>query len=474
MPKSVTTFAAVGAVLVALALTDTRPGSRPPPASDLSARGADLFARSCSSCHGEGGAGGRASALAGNRRIQSLTDAEIQGIIRNGTSAGMPPFPALTAAELESVTAFVRSLVGSPDDRGSAVGGDAVAGARFFFGDGKCASCHLAGGNGAAIGPDLSNIGRRMTPEELSRSLVEPCGHDRAGLRDGERDAERRNEGTRLHSQRRQHTLPLQDMTGRLVVVDKHAAMITREPGSIMPALKATPEQQRDLIAYLKLTGATGATGAMGATGATGAIGATGATGAKDFDEILKPRPGDWPTYHGRLDGNRYSAHTQINTTTVGRLAVRWVYSLRGFDNETTPLVLDGVMYVSATNQVSALDAATGREIWRFSRPRTPGFVGDAAIGFNRGVAVLGPRVFLVTDNAHLVALSRVNGALLWEVVLPENLAAIRRDDGATGRWQSRDRRRVRRRCRHQRICGGVSRRDGRAGVAFLDRSRAR
>ena len=93
-------------------------GQQPPPASDPIARGADLFAKSCSTCHGQGGAGGRASALAGNRRTQSLTDAEIQGIIRNGTSAGMPPFPALSAAELESVTTFVRSLIGSPD-RGS-------------------------------------------------------------------------------------------------------------------------------------------------------------------------------------------------------------------------------------------------------------------------------------------------------------------------------------------------------------------
>ena len=143
---------------------------------------------------------------------------------------------------------------------------------------------------------------------------------------------------------------------------------------------------------------------------------------AADFDEILKPRPDDWPTYHGRLDGNRYSAHEQINTTNVSRLGVRWVHSLRGFDNETTPLVLDGVMYVSATNQVSALDAATGREMWRFSRPRTPGVRGDAGIGFNRGVAVLGSRVFLITDNAHLLAISRTNGALMWEVVLPENL----------------------------------------------------
>ena len=102
-------------------------------------------------------------------------------------------------------------------------------------------------------------------------------------------------------------------------------------------------------------------------------------------------------------------------------LSPKWIHSVRGFDNEMTPLVLDGIMYITATNQVSALDAATGREIWRFSRPRSTGLRGDAAIGFNRGVAVLGSRVFLVTDNAHLLAVSRINGALLWEVVLPEN-----------------------------------------------------
>ncbi len=98
---------------------------------------------------------------------------------------------------------------------------------------------------------------------------------------------------------------------------------------------------------------------------------------------------------------------------------MQWIHSVRGFDNEMTPLVLDGIMYITATNQVSAIDATTGREIWRFSRPRSAGVRGDAAIGFNRGVAVLGSRVFLVTDNAHLVAVSRVNGALLWEVTLP-------------------------------------------------------
>jgi PQQ-dependent dehydrogenase (methanol/ethanol family) len=365
--------------------------------------------------------GGRASALADSRRIQSLADAEIQSIIRNGTSTGMPPFPALTPGEVDSVTAYVRSLnrvVENPTPSG----GDAVAGARFFFGAGNCASCHFAGGSGAAIGPDLTNIGRRMTPDELSRALLEPAATIAQGYAMASATLKNgttvrgfiRNEGN--------HVLPLQDLTGRLVIVDKRSATVTAEPGSIMPALKASAEDRRNLVAYLgQLTG-TSAAARSAETDVSRRSGGAAKADVVAFDEILNPRPGDWPTYHGRLDGNRHSAHTQINRENVRRLSVQWVHSLRGFDNETTPLVLDGVMYVSATNQVSALDATTGREMWRFSRPRTPGVRGDAGIGFNRGVAVLGSRVFLITDNAHLLAVSRTNGALLWEVVLPHNL----------------------------------------------------
>ena len=235
-----------------------------------------------------------------------------------------------------------------------------------------------------------------------------------------------RNEGN--------HVLPLQTVDGRLVAVDKATAVITRETGSAMPPLKATPDEMRDLIAFLSGLGADLKVGTTPVGADLGrveacvrrrrpALGRRADAKADDFAEILKPRAGDWPTYHGRLDGNRHSALAQITTANVRSLSPKWIHSVRGFDNEMTPLVLDGIMYITATNQVSALDAATGREIWRFSRPRSTGLRGDAAIGFNRGVAVLGSRVFLVTDNAHLVAVSRINGALLWEVVLPENTA---------------------------------------------------
>ena len=79
-------------------------------------------------------------------------------------------------------------------------------------------------------------------------------------------------------------------------------------------------------------------------------------------------------------------------------------------------------MYVTGPNQVYALDGRSGREIWSYSRPRTPGgtIAGDAAKGANRGVAFLGDRVFFITDDAHLICLHRLTGAVLWDVFMPE------------------------------------------------------
>ena len=67
------------------------------------------------------------------------------------------------------------------------------------------------------------------------------------------------------------------------------------------------------------------------------------------------------------------------------------------------------------TLRVYALDAATGREIWQYARPRNVGLVGDAAIGLNRGLAVRGDLLFTVTDHAYAIALDRLTGDLVWE-----------------------------------------------------------
>jgi alcohol dehydrogenase (cytochrome c) len=124
----------------------------------------------------------------------------------------------------------------------------------------------------------------------------------------------------------------------------------------------------------------------------------------------------DWPTYHGDPGGNRYTTLTQIDKTNVQRLAPKWVFPLANVTQvENTPVVVAGVMYVSSANEVYALDAGSGRQIWRFRRPRTTGLTGNAAIGFNRGVAIGGDRLFLLTDNAHMISMDRFNGEVFWE-----------------------------------------------------------
>ncbi len=147
------------------------------------------------------------------------------------------------------------------------------------------------------------------------------------------------------------------------------------------------------------------------------------------FSEIADPRLGDWPTYHGHLSGNRHSPLDQIDTGNVSDLSVEWIFPIRNASRlQVTPVVVDGTMYVTTANQVYALDAVTGRQIWHYSRPRTPGLIGDARGGINRGVAVLDDRVFLATDHAHLIALHRRTGSLVWET----EMADYREHYGAT------------------------------------------
>jgi alcohol dehydrogenase (cytochrome c) len=129
----------------------------------------------------------------------------------------------------------------------------------------------------------------------------------------------------------------------------------------------------------------------------------------------------DWPSYNGTSAGSRYSALSQIDKNNVGRLAAKWIFSLPNTPRlQVTPVVADGVMYVTSANECYALDAGSGREIWHYQRPRTKGLIGNAAGGINRGVGVAGDRVFMVTDHAHIIALNRHTGALLWDTEMAD------------------------------------------------------
>ena len=130
--------------------------------------------------------------------------------------------------------------------------------------------------------------------------------------------------------------------------------------------------------------------------------------------------PGSWLT-HGRTYGEqRFSPLAKINTDTVGTLGLAWSYELRPTAaHEATPLVVDGVMYVtSAWSLVHALDAATGSEAWVYD-PKVDRAVGAKACCdvVNRGVALYGGKVFVGVIDGRLVALDAKTGSVAWETV---------------------------------------------------------
>ena len=213
------------------------------------------------------------------------------------------------------------------------------------------------------------------------------------------------------------HDLQLQTLDGRIRLLrDGEYTAISQETSSFMPAFSGTPKERRDLIAFPEQHG-------RHARGPCTELGNRIFRQAR-FTRFLNPPPAIGRPTPAVSAAIALALLTQINAKNIGNLKLEWNYSLPYFGLETTPLVMDGVMYVTGPNQVSALDGRSGREIWHYSRPRTEGgtIAGDAAKGANRGVAMLGDRLFFITDNAHLICLHRLTGAVLWEVSCPKSL----------------------------------------------------
>lgn len=138
-----------------------------------------------------------------------------------------------------------------------------------------------------------------------------------------------------------------------------------------------------------------------------------------DAKRIAAPAPGEWPSNGRDYREQRYSPLSQINTTNVTSLGVAWEYrthSVRGL--EGTPVVVNGVMYATASwGYVFALDAKTGKELWRFD-PHVPGAWGRYACCdvANRGVAIWKNAVYVGTLDGRLVKLDAATGKSLWDV----------------------------------------------------------
>ena len=134
-------------------------------------------------------------------------------------------------------------------------------------------------------------------------------------------------------------------------------------------------------------------------------------------DLLAAPTADNWPTYHGDYTGRRFSSLAKITPRNVANLRAQWVFHAPNSNSlEGTPIVMNGLMFMTAANDAFALDARTGRLIWHYARPVTEGLVDDASAHHNRGVALWRERVYMETDNAHLLCLDARSGHLIWDV----------------------------------------------------------
>jgi alcohol dehydrogenase (cytochrome c) len=134
-------------------------------------------------------------------------------------------------------------------------------------------------------------------------------------------------------------------------------------------------------------------------------------------DLLFRPPAANWVSYNGDYSGRRYSSLVEVNPGNVAGLRPEWVFHARDTKRlEVTPLVVNGMMFVTASNDAFALDARTGRVVWHHAWPISEGLIDDAAGHINRGVGLWHNRVYMETDNAHLLCLDARSGNLIWDV----------------------------------------------------------
>jgi alcohol dehydrogenase (cytochrome c) len=131
---------------------------------------------------------------------------------------------------------------------------------------------------------------------------------------------------------------------------------------------------------------------------------------------LSNPPSDSWPTYHGDYSGRRHSTLTEIAPDNVGRLALAWAFQTgQPQAIKSTPILVNGILYVTAPDNLWALDARSARQVWHYTYPENQGF----HIG-HRGAAVYRDSVFLTTPDAHLVSLGAKNGQVKWDVAIAD------------------------------------------------------
>ena len=138
--------------------------------------------------------------------------------------------------------------------------------------------------------------------------------------------------------------------------------------------------------------------------------------GAQGLDPaaLLKPPTDTWPTYNGDYSGARFSKLDQINASNVGSLTLAWAFPTPGNNLKSTPLEVNGILYFTAPDNVWAVDAKYGREIWHYKQTSEGDHIG------NRGVGMYKDWLYFETPDAHLVCLNAKDGKVRWKIELAD------------------------------------------------------
>ena len=145
-------------------------------------------------------------------------------------------------------------------------------------------------------------------------------------------------------------------------------------------------------------------------------------------DALLQdPPPGDWLSWRRTRNSHGYSPLDQVTRDNVDDLQLAWVLAIREGNNQTTPLVHDGIMFLASPgNVVQAIDALTGNVIWVYRSPLPE----DARVGATRALAFYGDKVYLATHDAALVALDARTGTEVWRSVKADYTQGFRHSGG--------------------------------------------
>jgi alcohol dehydrogenase (cytochrome c) len=405
--------------------------------------GRGLYNQACQSCHGPAGKGerGRGPALNTGAFAHGGEDADLFHTIRTGVPGSeMPGFRGLSDEQIWQLIAYIRTLTAAPPPSpagASVAGGNAASGEALFFGKAGCGSCHEVNGRGGVVGPDLSAVGR-LSGAALRQQILDPNnraaavpgggGRTRGGGRGGAVPPTslvvKMRDGRELRGVRRNEdtfSLQMVDASGQLHLLDKSKLADLRvENRSLMPddyGTRLTEDEIDHVVAYLSTLRERDPAKAS-ATSLPG-----GVTDARLVKAGAEPQ--NWLMYWGDYQGTHSSGLTEINATNVPQLQAVWSIPMPGDSIlESTPIVVDGVMYATGSGNpltVTALDARSGRQLWRWMREqpiRNPYEINRS----NRGVAVLGHRLFLGTLDAALIALDARTGLPLWNVQVADTM----------------------------------------------------